>query len=244
LARFCTATAGLGHTLAISTGVTHSLPGRSSIARVERRANRTQSLTPAAPFDWRQSLPTLTGRLVTLRQIELSDAPALLETMTSDAVARFISTPPHGLEQFGRFIERMRHQQQRGAYACFAVVPAGETRAVGLFQVHALEPAFGSAEWGFALAMTHWGTGLFVEAATLVAGFVFDTLGASRLEARAALGNGRGNGALRKLGAVREAILRGAFLCRGEYHDVALWSILVSDWRRVHAQRSRSVGVH
>jgi ribosomal-protein-serine acetyltransferase len=179
-----------------------------------------------------------------LRQIELSDAPALLEAMTSDTVARFIATPPNGLEGFRRFIERMRQEQQRGAYACFAVVPAGATQAIGLFQVHALEPGFGSAEWGFALAMTHWGTGLFVEAAALVAGFIFDTLGASRLEARAAVGNGRGNGALRKLGAVQEAILRGAFRCRGEYHDVVLWSILAADWCRARARRSPAIGVH
>src|SRR5262245_6850110 len=237
-------TAGLGRALAISAGVTHSLPGRSPMPRVATCANRTQSSTTAVPSDWRQSLPMLTGRLVALRQIELSDAPALLDTMTSDAVARFISAPPHGLEGFERFIDRMRHEQQRGAYACYAVAPAGETQAVGLFQVHALEPGFESAEWGFALGRTHWGTGMFVEAATLVAGFVFDTLGASGLEARAALGNGRGNGALRKLGAVQEAILRGAFLCRGEYHDVALWSILASDWRGARARRSLSVGVH
>jgi RimJ/RimL family protein N-acetyltransferase len=224
--------------------VTHSLPGHSSIARVEKRATRTQSFTSPAVIDWRRTLPTLSGRLVTLRQIELADAPALLDTMTSDAVARFISAPPQGLEGFERFIERMRQEQQRGAYACFAVVPAGATQPVGLFQIHALEPGFGTAEWGFALGMPHWGTGLFVDAATIVAGFIFDTLGASRLEARAALGNGRGNGALRKLGAVKEAVLRNAFLCHGEYVDVALWSILAADWRRAHARRSPAVGVH
>src|SRR5262245_50329380 len=127
-------TAGLGRTLAISSGVTHSLPGRSPIARVATRANRTPSSTTAAPSDWRQSLRLLTGRLMALRQIELSDAPARLDTMTSEAVARFISAPPHGLEGFERFIDRMRQEQRRGAYACFAVVPAGETQAVGLFQ--------------------------------------------------------------------------------------------------------------
>lgn len=186
----------------------------------------------------------MSGPLVTVRQIELSDAASLLETMTSESVARFVATPPLDLEGFERFIARMRHEQQRGTYACFAVVPAGETTAVGLFQVHALEPSFSTAEWGFALGMAHWGSGMFVEAAALVAGFAFGTLEVSRLEARAAIGNGRGNGALRKLGAVREAILRDAFRCRGEFHDVALWSILAADWRRASARRPLTVGVH
>ena len=97
---------------------------------------------------------------------------------------------------------------------------------------------------GFALAKAYWGTGVFVEAATLVATFAFDVLGVSRLEARAALDNGRGNGALRKLGAVQEVILRRAFACRGANLDLALWSILADDWRRARARRSQMAGVH
>ena len=52
-----------------------------------------------------------------------------------------------------------------------------------------------------------------------------------RLEARAAVKNGRGNGALRKMGAVQEGLLRKSFLKDGEYHDQALWTILDEDWK-------------
>ena len=50
---------------------------------------------------------------------------------------------------------------------------------------------------------------------------------------RVAVPKGRGNGALRKLGAVQEGVLRRSFLCNGHYLDQALWSILDDDWRRV-----------
>jgi RimJ/RimL family protein N-acetyltransferase len=43
--------------------------------------------------------------------------------------------------------------------------------------------------------------------------------------------NGRGNGALRKLGAVEEGILRRSFLRHGRYHDQVLWAILADEWR-------------
>ena len=43
--------------------------------------------------------------------------------------------------------------------------------------------------------------------------------------------NGRGNGALRKIGAVQEGVLRKSFLRDGEYLDQALWTILETDWR-------------
>ena len=66
----------------------------------------------------------------------------------------------------------------------------------------------------------------------MIVTFAFDVLGVHRLEARAAVANGRGNGALRKLGAVREAVLRRSFLCRGDYLDQSLWTILADEWRR------------
>jgi ribosomal-protein-serine acetyltransferase len=61
--------------------------------------------------------------------------------------------------------------------------------------------------------------------------FAFETVGVHRLEARAAVRNGRGNGALRKLGAVQEGILRKSFLRSGEYLDQMLWTVLDEDWR-------------
>lgn len=41
----------------------------------------------------------------------------------------------------------------------------------------------------------------------------------------------RGNGALRKIGAVQEGVLRRSFLRHGQYQDQVLWSILAEDWR-------------
>ena len=55
------------------------------------------------------------------------------------------------------------------------------------------------------------------------------------IEARAAVQNGRGNGALRKIGAVQEGILRKSFLRNGKHLDQALWAILDDDWYRAKA---------
>jgi RimJ/RimL family protein N-acetyltransferase len=93
----------------------------------------------------------------------------------------------------------------------------------------------GTAEWGFALGRAFWGTGIFSTAARLVVDFAFETVGVHRLEARAAVANGRGNGALAKIGAVKEGLLRRSFLRHGQYHDQTLWSIVREDWRRSKA---------
>jgi len=180
--------------------------------------------------DWRTGLPCLTGTLVGLRELRASDAPALFEALSGEQVSRFMAPPPATVEGFGRFISWAIRQRQSGQYVCFAIVPHGLDTAVGIFQVRSLEPAFGTAEWGFALASECWGTGIFTDGAKLVVDFAFDVLGVHRLEARAALKNGRGNGALRKLGAIQEGVLRRSFLRNGEYLDQALWTILHDEW--------------
>ena len=185
--------------------------------------------------DWRKRLPLIAGRGVTLRELRTSDAPALLELLATSEVAEFISPPPTTIDGFERFISWAQQEQQAGRYACFAVVPEGMTTAVGIFQIRQLEPQFGTAEWGFALGRAFWGTGIFTTAARLIIDFTFETVGVHRLEARAAVANGRGNGALAKIGAVKEGLLRRSFLRHGQYHDQALWSIVREDWRRAKA---------
>ena len=195
--------------------------------------------------DWRQQLPVMTGRLVRLRELRTSDAPSLFSLLTSDEVARFISPPPTTVEGFERFIAWTIRQRAGGTYACFAVTVVGDDTAIGIFQVRQTEPGFSTAEWGFAVGSAFWGTGVFADSAELVLKFAFDTLGVHRLEARAALRNGRGNGALRKIGAVQEGVLRKSFLRNGEYLDQALYAIVDEDWRASQSVwRAQSVVVH
>jgi RimJ/RimL family protein N-acetyltransferase len=97
--------------------------------------------------------------------------------------------------------------------------------------VRELNSSLDTAEWGFAIGSPFWGTGVFEDAARLVIDFAFDTIGVRRLEARAAVKNGRGLGALFKLGAVQEAVLRKSFVKNGSYLDQVLFTILDSDWR-------------
>jgi len=195
----------------------------------------------AISSDWRTALPVLSGKAVTLRELEVSDAPALFSMLTPDEVSRFISPPPTTIEGFERFIRWARAERAAGRYACFAVVPHGMSTAIGIFQVRQLEPGFATAEWGFALGSAFWGTGMFADGAEMVVDFAIETLGVLRLEARAAVANGRGNGALRKLGAVQEGLLRRSFLKNGQFLDQVLWSILAEDWRHQQSAWSSSL---
>jgi RimJ/RimL family protein N-acetyltransferase len=197
------------------------------------RAATPIPMGPAAfkTTDWRQSLPVLQAGAVTLRELRLSDARSLLEMLATREVARFISPPPTSVDGFERFIAWTHRERAAGRYICFGIVPAGLEQAIGIIQVRTLVPGFDIAEWGFAIGSSFWGTGIFQAAAKEVLAFVFTDVGVHRLEARSAVGNGRGNGALQKLGATREAVLRKSFLRDGLYHDQVIWSICQDDWR-------------
>jgi [ribosomal protein S5]-alanine N-acetyltransferase len=185
----------------------------------------------AIAADWRSGLFPLRGRGLVLRELRKADAPVLLAMLSTMEVSRFISPPPSTLEGFERFVAWAHRERARGTYVCYAVVPEEYDAAVGIFQVRRLDPGFKTAEWGFAIGSSFWGTGIFAEAARLVLEFAFDVVGVHRLEARASIENGRGHGALRKVGAVCEGILRKSFLRRGEYLDQLLYTIVVDDWR-------------
>ena len=189
------------------------------------------SVARTVSTDWRDSLPMLAGTTVTLRELRASDAPSLFALLTTEEVSRFISPPPDTVDGFERFIDWTLRQRAAGTYVCFAVTLDTTDTAIGIFQLRQLEPGFGTAEWGFAVGSAYWGTGVFQEGAELLIKFAFDTVGVHRLEARAAVKNVRGNGALRKIGAMQEGLLRKSFLKDGEYLDQALWTILDEDWK-------------
>jgi [ribosomal protein S5]-alanine N-acetyltransferase len=198
----------------------------------------TPTETPRDHAEWRQQLPILRGARVDLRELRAGDAPALYAIVNTEEVARFISPPPPTVPAFEQFITLTRGQQALGRAVCFAVTLKGCNAVIGLFQVRDVGVGFKTAEWGFAIASPFWGTGIFEESAHLVLDFIFNDLGVHRLEARAAVRNGRGNRALLKLGAAPEGVMRQALLCGSEYVDQTLYGMMESDWRTCRQLRT------
>jgi len=192
-----------------------------------REASRPTVITS----DWRARLPFLSAAGVTLRELRYTDAASLLAHLTTDEVSRFLSPPPTTVEGYVRFIEWTHRERRTGRHVCFGIVPDWMDAAVGLIQVRAFGTSMETAEWGFALGSAFWGSGIFATGAVLVVRFAFEQLDVHRLEARAVVQNGRGNGALRKVGARQEAVLRQSFRRRGECFDQGLWTILRDEWR-------------
>jgi RimJ/RimL family protein N-acetyltransferase len=186
--------------------------------------------TPTRVLIWRAGLPVLTGEMVTLREPTPSDCDALVSLLSLRDAGRF------GLDRFGgeadarRLVDAAVRDRAAGLAFTYLITLTVTSSVVGILQIRRLDPTFEAAEWECSIAPSSRGTGVFVDAARAAIAFAFESAGIHRLEARVAVDNGRANGALRKLGAVHEGILRSAIRRDGAYADQALWALLKDEW--------------
>jgi RimJ/RimL family protein N-acetyltransferase len=186
---------------------------------------------------WRSQVPTLSTPRALLREIAPNDAESLASALGTPEVQQYLPIGPADAAGYAQFIRWVRGERRAGRYICFAVLPGAYPTAAGLFQIWPIEPGFATAEMGFALGRSLWGTGLFQECAAAVIDFAIDTLGVRRIECRSATDNVRGAAALRKLGAVPEGTLRECFLCPGGFLDHTMWALLAREWRKGRGTR-------
>jgi len=196
--------------------------------------------TAIAVASWRNELPTLTGRSVVLREPAAADLSALVDLLAVADACRF-GLEAHDSAAVRQLIDRASRDRTNGVAFSYAIASSSSHAVVGLLQVRQLDPLFEAAEWECTIAPSARGTGVFIEAMRLAASFAFASVGTHRLEIRVPLQNGRASGALRKLGAVQEGILRKSLRRGSEYFDQVLWALLKEDWRHDGAATSPRV---
>jgi len=190
----------------------------------------TKEATVLAAPNWRSELPTLTARLVTLREPTTSDLRSLMDLLLLGDASRFGIDEPVSEVAVQQLLDRLARDREAGIAFSFLVTISSSRAVIGLVQARQIDLSWESAEWECTLAPSWRGTGAFLETARLVGSFAFGTVGVHRLEARVLLQNGRANGALRKLGAVQEGVLRESVRRGNTYLDQVLWSVLKEDW--------------
>jgi RimJ/RimL family protein N-acetyltransferase len=189
-----------------------------------------ETRTVVALLDWRVGLPVLTARDVLLREPAARDLEPLLDLLSLADASRFGLDGPLVPRAVEGLLERTAQDRAAGRAITYAIALTGASKPVGLLQVRRLDPAFETGEWDCTVAPAVRGTGVFIEAARLAASFAFETIGVRRLEARVLRENGRANTALRRLGAVEEAVLRRSANVGGQYADQVLWALLGEEW--------------
>src|SRR6476659_2589723 len=179
---------------------------------------------------WTTAVPSLHGDFTTLREVAASDVYTLFTLFSDPAVTAYMAPPPPTLAKFAGFVEWSHQQRAQGHGICFGVVPDGTTAAVGILQVR-LQPALSDAEWGFVLSTHFWSTGVFADAANVLAEFAFTTMHVERLEARIALRNRRAHAAVQKLGARPESTLESSSETGIPRDPELVWTLREEEWR-------------
>lgn len=173
----------------------------------------------------------LTHKDVTLRPLEVADAPALLAQVDAEMWVGMSGQVPTSVEEMEDNIRPL--VEMNNAYA-FAVEYHGEV--VGrtmFFDVHeGLRLMIGYTFYG----RKHWGTAVNPTAKYLLLSHAFEAFGVHRAALRCDTRNKRSWAAIEKLGCKYEGISRKfRFGSDGSVVDVANFSIVKDEWPRARA---------
>src|SRR3989475_6842528 len=145
-----------------------------------------ESSVLASP-NWRSELPTLSARLVTLREPTSSDLRPLMDLLLLADASRFGIDEPVSEVAVQQLLNRIAHDREAGVAFTFLVTITSSRAIAGLVQARQIDLSWESAEWECTLAPSWRGTGAFLETARLVGSFAFGTVGVHRLQARVLL---------------------------------------------------------
>jgi RimJ/RimL family protein N-acetyltransferase len=199
----------------------------SDLARVLAGAPRRRTVVAGWPEG---PAPIRTPRLL-LRPYRDTDAAGLLEYSHDPAV---MAWDPEELADLADAEARVRRwaDWSSGRAAAWAVADPADQELLGGVFLHSVDPQDESAALGYGLLPAARGKGLAAEAVTAVAGWVFDTVAITRLEARHAVANLPSCGVARRAGFRLEGELRQAHRYGdGRLHDDHLHARLASDPR-------------
>lgn len=171
----------------------------------------------------------LTDGVVTLREWELADAPAMQRIFLDPEMYRWTdAVPDETLSDFEQAIRRGWSRRESGERLCLAILgPGGDV--IGAIDLMFAE--FERAELGYALGAWARGHGYATRAVRLLSGWSFTHTEARRLELPIPLENARSRAVAERSGFTREGTLRSYLWLRegGDRHDVAMYARLPAD---------------
>ncbi|WFB11186.1 GNAT family N-acetyltransferase [Streptomyces sp. LX-29] len=127
------------------------------------------------------------------------------------------------------FLQRYADAQRNDEGRLFAIRLDGALIGGTVFRI--FDVPSGVCELGVWIAPEAQGRGLVTAAARRMIDWAFGVRGMARVEWRAAPHNLRSNVVAERLGMTREGVLREVFPLHGERQDLAVWSLLASEWR-------------
>ncbi|MBE5815850.1 MAG: GNAT family N-acetyltransferase [Clostridiales bacterium] len=177
---------------------------------------------------------TLTTPRLTLRPFIPEDIPAAFRNWCSDPeVTRFLRWPAHSSEQITRMVlEGWIAAYHQPDFYQWAIVPGEVGEPVGTISVVAHEDAARKLHIGYCLGRPWQGKGYMTEAFREVIRFLFEEVGANRIESQHDPENAASGKVMLRCGLAREGILRKADWSNRGIVDACMHALLREDWER------------
>lgn len=182
-------------------------------------------------------LPELTTERLTLRKVLVADTADMYEYASRSDVTEFLTWNPHPDRLYTKeYLQYLGGRYAAGMFYDWAIVYEPDFKMVGTCGFTSFNCSSDSAEVGYVLNPSYWGLGIATEALRRVLKFGFEELGLHRIEAKFIEGNERSLQVMKKVGMTFEGVCREGMLIKGEYRNIGVCSILISEW---NAQASR-----
>lgn len=180
--------------------------------------------------------PTLSGRQVTLRPLELQDRDDILAASSDGRLWELFYTVAPSPETVDSWMERAFVEQSQGRSMPFAVLDsegplAGSTRFMRMNRAHRrLE--IGTTFYAARLQRTPLNT----ETKLLLLSYAFDTMGCTCVQLRTDWFNRPSRRAIERLGAKVDGVLRNhTIMPDGRVRDTVVYSIIEPEWPGVRS---------
>lgn len=174
-----------------------------------------------------------TERLI-LRRFTLDDAEAMFKNWANDpAVTEFMTWPPHpSVEESRRVIGMWIDSYARPDGYQWAIELKALGEPIGSINVVRMNESVDECELGWCIGSDWWGQGIMPEAASAVVKYLFEVVGANRVAARHAVENEKSGRVMRKLGMVKEGVLRQSDRSNHGISDCAQYAILAGEYQQ------------
>lgn len=178
---------------------------------------------------------TLTGHHIQLEPLESHHAEALKQLASNEKISTY--SPALKLKFDAWFFKAIKSYVESRQLS-FIVRRLSDQQIIGSTRFYEIYPEHHRLAIGYTWYIPEvWGTTVNLECKLLLLKYVFETLQGNRVEFHIDARNERSRGAVKKIGATEEGILRQHIVLDDGYiRDTVVYSIIKNEWPTISSQ--------
>lgn len=174
--------------------------------------------------------PEISSERLNLREIKHEDVTSIYKLLSNPEVIKYDTFELFtNIKQAEDIIKWFSEEYKEKRAIFWGISLKNKTNIIGFCKCEIEIPTV-RADLGYDLCPEYWNMGIMTETLSVIIDFVFHTLDINRIEAAVSTDNMASIRVLEKLGFVKEGVLRERSYWKGNYHDMAMLSILKKEY--------------